>query len=247
MKILTLNTWGKRGPYQGRWNFFLDELQPLMPDVLCLQEVTDSELTKKIIDTFSSEDLKAIHAYESGLLILSRFPVLEHHVLTYRSFSNLERTDERKAIIATLNIQDQKIVIANTHLAWREHDRPVRQAQVKELLEDLKKMNLPSLIAGDLNDIPESSPLEETRTAGYENLIERYQPDVITWDNHNLFIQSHTVKFPDRQIDYLLIHNSFHDFLRPKNCSVIFNQASDRMVYPSDHYGLIAAFGKQGL
>lgn len=242
MKIITLNTWGKCGPYQDRWNFFLDELQPLMPDILCLQEVGDDELTKKIWNLYRPEKLKVLHAYDSGLLILSRFPVLDHKILTYHSFSPLERKDERKAIIAKIQINEHSITVANTHLAWREIDRAVRQEQIHELIDTVKQMKLPALITGDLNDIPESSPLEETRMAGYKNLLERYQTGAITWDNQNLFIQSHNVKFQNRQIDYLLTHESLKHFLRPKSCSVIFNQARNQMMYPSDHYGLIAEF-----
>ena len=109
---------------------------------------------------------------------------------------------------------------------------------MRELLVAVQKSGSPSLICGDLNDVPASPVLKQTQTAGYENLTKRYHPSVITWDNHNLFIQMHHVKFPDRQIDYILVSK----ILKPKACEVVFNRANAKQVYPSDHYGLLAEF-----
>ena len=243
MKLVTLNTWGKCGPYKERWEYFLRKLGNLSPDILCLQEVMDDELTKLLRNNLGFNHLAS--AYGAGLLMLSRFPIDKSNVLDYQHRSPSEINYERKAIITKMKIDKKDLVIANTHLAWREEDRPTRNGQVKELLETVKKMGFPSIICGDLNDIPESSPLEATMTADYENLIQRFHPDIITWDNNNPFIQTHSVRFPDRQIDYILIHESVSKILNADSCRRCFDQPNEKLIYPSDHYGVTAEFSNR--
>lgn len=242
MKLITLNTWGKCGPYEERWNFFLAELERLKPDVLCLQEVADDELTQKLKKFLGFSDL--VFDYRAGLLVMSRFPILDKRILIYQDYSPFETKDERRAILAKIKIQDQEFVIANTHLTWRPEDQLVRNEQARELLEAGKETEPPSLICGDLNDVPDSFALKQIQTAGYENLIQKYHPKSITWDNQNLFIQTHKVKFPNRQIDYILIHQTVSKILKPKSCEVVFNRTNEKSIYPSDHYGLLAEFQK---
>lgn len=200
---MTLNTWGKCGPFRERWNFFLEELGELQPDILCLQEVADDELTQMLQQFLGFSHL--ISSYEAGLLILSRFQILEHQVLTYQHCSPLETNYERKAIVAEFEFEMKKTAIANTHLAWRAEDRPTREGQIGELLEALKKTGFPAIICGDLNDIPESSVLEQTRLAGYESLIHLSDADPITWDNRNPFIQGHSVAEPNQSFSLVTL------------------------------------------
>lgn len=240
MRLITLNTWGKCGPYQERWRFLLEELGNLKPDVLCLQEVMDDELTRSLQKFLGFSNF--IPSYEAGLLILSRFPLSDHRILSYQHRSPQEMDYKRNAITTKIKIGKIELVLANTHLAWREEDRPTRDGQITELLEAIKETCFPSIICGDLNDIPESLPLERTRTSGYENLLQIYQPDAITWDNRNLFIQTHNVKFPDRQIDYILTHESASRILKPKTCRRAFDQINEQLIYPSDHYGIFSEF-----
>ncbi len=240
MKLITLNAWGKNGPFKQRWDYFLEELAALKPDLLCLQEVIDDELTQRLRDVL---DLRHwVSSYKAGLLILSQFPILDSRILSYQHCSSSEMNYERHAIITKIKIGKKELIIANTHLAWREEDRPTRDSQVRELLDAVKKTGFPTIICGDLNDTPESSPLKQAGMAGYENLIQTYHPGTITWDNSNPFIQTHSVKFPDRQIDYILTHESVSKILKPKTCRLAFNRLNDKLIYPSDHYGIFSEF-----
>ena len=240
MKLITLNMWGKCGPYQKRWDYFLEQLKELSPDILCLQEVGDDELTEILVKTFRLNHFAA--AYQAGLLTISRFPISEKQTLRYQSHSPQEPNYERSAVLTKINLGQYNLMVANTHLAWREDDRPTRDRQMEELLYVIKNTKLPSLICGDLNDIPESSPLEKCFEASYENLIQVREPDVITWDNQNPFIQTHCVKFPDRQIDYILVHEAASKILKVKTCRRTFDQPNEELIFPSDHYGLVAEF-----
>lgn len=242
MKIITLNTWGTYGPYQKRWDFFLKEMETVEPDLLCLQEVVERTLTERIKRTFLLS--YSIESYEAGLVILSRLPIFLEELLKYKCVSPTERED-RRAIIARLKMGGQEMILANTHLSWKGEDEPTRLAQVKELLGVIERRGCPALLAGDLNDTPESQPLQEIKKAGYFDLLELLHPGErnLTWDNRNPFIQSHSVKFPDRQIDFLFLHKELLAQHPPQISEIVFNRSNKDGIYPSDHYGILAEIG----
>jgi len=235
---MTLNTWGNSGPYQDRWNFFLEELKMYTPDVLCLQEVFGPVLIEKIKESFSYPYI--LLAYEAGLVIMARFPVGEHQVLKYKTISSNEQ-ENRQAILAKLEIKGKQLAIANTHLSWRAEDEGVRHQQVKELLQVIVDKRDTVLLAGDFNDTPGSAPIKEIEKAGYVNLLRLLYPhnENITWDNQNPFIQTHSVKFQNRQIDFLFLHKKLLTPNLVKSCDIIFNRPNPNGIYPSDHYGVL--------
>ena len=239
MKIITLNTWGNSGPYEERWSFFLEELVTDKPDILCLQEVFSSALVEKVKKAFPYFNI--LSAYEAGLVIMTRFPVVESQIVKYKTISQNER-ENRQAILAKLEIDGKQITIANTHLSWRPEDETIRYKQVKELLQALVNKADTSLLAGDFNDVRGSTAIEEIERAGYLNLCQLCHPDSknVTWDNQNPFIQTHSVKFPDRQIDFLFLHQKLITPNTIKSCNVILNHPNPNGIYPSDHYGILA-------
>ena len=241
MKLITLNTWGKCGPYQERWEYFLKQLELIRPNVLCLQEVGDDELTRKIKTKFNFPYAHA--AYDAGLLILSEYFLIQPEVIHYPTQSQLEHCD-RKALLVQIQIKQKSICIANTHLSWKEEDQQTRLNQVKELLLKVKTHPNPTILTGDFNDLPESPAGKELRACHFTNLAQALNPKakIITWDNQNHFIQTHQVHFPDRQIDYIWIPETASNILEPKTCEVVFCTKNKNGIYPSDHYGLMAEF-----
>ncbi|MBI4395430.1 MAG: endonuclease/exonuclease/phosphatase family protein [Candidatus Omnitrophica bacterium] len=236
---MTLNTWGRYGPYKERWNFFLEELNRLHPDLICLQEVLDEELTERIKKYLGFSH--TLSAYEAGLVTISRFPFFAERVLKYCAASQIEKED-RRAVIAGLEAKSNPFVIANTHLSWRPEDAKTRLLQINELLEELKKEKYPILLAGDFNDTQESETVREIKKRTYQNLLELADPTSprVTWDNQNPFIQSHRVKFPDREIDFLFGDPEFLKMHPLRNCKIVFNRPNPNGIFPSDHYGIFA-------
>lgn len=239
MKIATLNTWGNSGPYQERWNFLWQELHSLAPDVICLQEVFNPTLTEGIKTNlrfpFSAASL------EAGLCVITRFPIVVEEILNYHVVSPLE-SYERSAILVTLEIGKEKLLIANTHLSWKLEDRQTRIAQIEELLQAVKKLKTCAILTGDFNDIPESTPIEKIKSAGFIDTFNslHHTSAGITWDNHNPFIRTHDVTFPNRRIDFLFAEEKLLRRHALKTCEVAFNRHNEEGIYPSDHYGLLA-------
>ena len=237
MKIVTLNTWGMSGPYETRWDYLLEELQRIQPDVICFQEVFEPTLVRKIEECFQ---FSGVASHEAGLVILTRFSISSHQDLKYQTKSPLEEY-ERHALSASLTTQSGPLLVVNTHLAWKPEDEKTRLNQVKELIAAVEKKESHALLAGDFNDTPESKPVKTIKAAGFIDLFESLHPDErgLTWDNKNPFMKEHAIKLPDRRIDFLFAHKKLLANTSPLKCEVVFNLPDKNGIYPSDHYGVV--------
>lgn len=240
MKILSLNTWGTEGPYEERWHCFLEELGTIQPDIACLQEVFEPTLIKKIEKIFR---FGSAAAYSGGLVTLSHIPIVEEEVLNYNIPSPFEPYN-REALLVTLKVGGESLLVANTHLAWKPEDTETRLKQVEKLLAGVAVKKRPALLAGDFNDTPESEPVRNIKACGFSDLFHRIHPDQtgFTWDNRNPFMKEHSITLPDRRIDFLFASKSFCARYHVSQCHVVFSQPNPNGTYPSDHYGLLVEF-----
>jgi endonuclease/exonuclease/phosphatase family metal-dependent hydrolase len=139
------------------------------PDLVAVQEVDQKVLRTKSIDQPAElADLTKMHVVfganielqggEYGNAILSRFPIVRHknHFLP-----NVDESEQRGVIVAEIELPDRKspLLFVATHLDFRADDRE-RLASAK-VINDLVAAHprLPGLLAGDLNDTPESKTL----------------------------------------------------------------------------------------
>ena len=159
----------------------------------------------------------------------------------YETISPIEIYD-RRFTVATLEVGEEILNVVNTHLAWKPEDESTRHGQVRELLRVVSEEGSPAILAGDFNDVPESAPLVEAKQAGYCDLYALFHPNErgLTWDNRNPFVQGHTVKLPDRRIDFLMIRETLLARHPPLSCELAFSRPNRRGIYPSDHYGVFA-------
>lgn len=240
MQILTLNIWGTRGPLDRR-QILIDAIRALNPDILCLQEATD----EKLLSTLSYPT--CLQAPIGGLAILSRFPAKTNRVETYRTASALEPY-RRQVLLAELDIGDGSLWAVTTHLAWQAADEPTRISQVEELLKLVEPLPDHLLLSGDFNAEPASPPIQRIVSSGFQDLFTTLHPQEpgITWDNRNPFIQSHTVKFPDRRIDYLFLRKKALEWARLDDCRVVCGSPNPEGLFPSDHYGVLARLSVKG-
>lgn len=161
-------------------------IKRLAPDVVALQEV-DNQTTRAggVAQAAELGKLTGMHAAfgkamdyaggQYGNAILSRFPVGEVHVheLPFEAGS-----EPRCAVAARIRFgpTGPEIVFVSTHL---EHAKaPVRLGQAQTLDAALTKDNAWTIVAGDLNDVPDS-PTIKSLQAGWTDATAE-QPDP-TW------------------------------------------------------------------
>ena len=231
MTVVTLNTWGVNGPPERR-PVLLNAIRELDADILLLQEATDARLLTELDYPF------LFTAAEGWLAIASRWPAERHGSVTYKTVSPME-TYRRQLLLAEIQAPGGPLWTGCTHLSWKAEDGATRLAQAEELVRLVSELPEPLLLGGDFNAPPEEPPIQRIRKAGFTDLHAKLHPSEpgITWDNRNPFIQSHSVRFPDRRIDYLFMRGAAP---RPVSCEVVCRSPSPEGLYPSDHYGVLA-------
>ncbi len=241
MRVLTLNAWGNNGPPE-RLPVLSEAIRALDPEILCLQEVPGEGFLSSLVR--SLKYTSRFHAPESWLAILSRFPASGHRIETYQTLSRLEPY-RRQALLTELSLGSQSVWVATTHLAWQAGDDQTRLAQAEELLQFVSTLGDNVLLSGDFNSPPESEPIHKVCETGFLDLFAELHPEEpgITWDNQNPFIQSHSVRFPDRRIDYLFLRKKALHRLPPLECRIACKTPSAEL-YPSDHYGVFARLSR---
>ncbi|MFM6152200.1 MAG: endonuclease/exonuclease/phosphatase family protein, partial [Sphaerospermopsis kisseleviana] len=230
------------------------------PDIIALQEVSLSEDTAAWI----AEQLNIPHIYKVtpqevsgsdlpfGLAILSRFPIEQKAAL------NLQYQG-RIAQYAQIKLDNNKsIVICNGHYFWYPGSHPKRDKQLQLMLNWLSKLppEMPIVTVGDFNGTPDTSGIALIKEK-YQSAYEVYhgkEPeytcptpldnlDKINWRRRlqvfwRTLIFNKTWKRWQGTLDYIFINQH----LQVKDCRITLNQpaASNRYLYPSDHFGIVA-------
>jgi endonuclease/exonuclease/phosphatase family metal-dependent hydrolase len=151
-----------------------------------------------------------------GNAILSRFPITRHK---NHHLPNVDAGEQRGVLESVIKIsKDRSILFLATHFDHRRPDEE-RRASAKFINQMMgKHENTPTILAGDLNDVPNSFTLKELG---------------ILWVRTNLEITPTVpVAKPLRQIDYILI--------RPKDrWKMVETKVLDEAV-ASDHRAIFA-------
>lgn len=234
MKVATFNTWGNYGPPE-RKPVLAQAIRNLDADLVCLQEVVDPAFLEQFAYPVR------LHAAAGTLALLSRFPLISRREITYQAVSPLE-TCVRQALLAELSVDGRPLWAVTTHLAWKKEDEAIRLAQAEELLRAVRPLGGCVLLSGDFNAEPAHAPVDRIRRAGFVDLFAHRHPKEPgwTWDNQNPFIQSHSVRFPDRRIDYLFLKREALKEFKLSDCAVVCRESSPEGIHPSDHYGVSA-------
>ncbi len=175
-------------------------------DIVGLQEV-DSVCTRsaKVDQTaFLGEKTGMHHAFVRhfpyqggayGLAFLSKYPILsvENHPLPAQSES-LGATVALMIVTLEISATDT-IRVVNVHLDYRSQDSRLEQSKIMAAI--LENLDLPLVVMGDLNAVPQTAEIESLK--GRLGLIETHAPSAFTFPT----------ALPDRKIDYILVDPRF--------------------------------------
>jgi endonuclease/exonuclease/phosphatase family metal-dependent hydrolase len=257
LKVAEFNTWGVPVVVwdTGRYAQAMKALEELNPDVILLEEV------------FSGKGKRAFHSeaypYEahgpkgfprilnSGLKILSKYPIERRATLVYGSCSSLDCLSRKGALLVVIALPNgKKLNVVVTHLNTTKNSETEGQlkqlAQLSLFISTYAEKNSPILVGGDFNFEAESSPypylLQHLHEWAGHSVTDLWtqthaadEPGFTSdgYDNHYASDYSRRTRSPiDRKrIDYL-----FSD-LTPVSSQVIFKETPY-----SDHYGLLGEY-----
>ena len=244
MKILTLNTWQECGPWRERWEIIFAGLEKMKPDIIGFQEVFNPSWAEEIQKRTGYPAL-VFPEEPAGLLILSRFPVLQRECLTMKTRSPTE-TYFRYVLFAKLKTEKGPLAVFNTHWSWQLTDSSIRQKQAEEFLEFARQKagDAANLAMGDFNSMAGTPEIRKLKEAGWGDAFAALHPQTpgFTWDNANPYAFGSNHAMPDRRIDYIHTLNASQILGRLESVKVVFAEPDSQGRFASDHYGVLATF-----
>jgi len=227
LSVVTLNLRGVHDRWWKREPLVVRELAALRPDVVCLQEAATWclqarwlawRLSRATGDRYRVRQARkrGWKGIFEGVAIVSRFPLDRPAVL---GIGGSGRVAQRAVIRA-----GGGLLVANTHLEHRSHNSELRRRQVRRIVAWLGTSELPRVLCGDLNDVPDSPALSEL-AADWRTAHPAGEAPVYTSPAHE----------PKRLIDYIMVVEG----VEVLEAGVCFDQPSGG-VWPSDHAGLWA-------
>ena len=245
MKILTLNTWQERGPWQIRWQVILEGLERFQPDIVGFQEGFNLRWAQEIKKKAKFPYL-VFHPEPSGLMLLSRFSVKQSACLTMQTKSPTEDY-LRYALFAELEIEKKRIAVFNTHLSWQADEGAFREKQADELLKfvEAKAAGRDVLVMGDFNATPQAAEVRKmTGRGGFTDTFAELHPadPGWTWNNVNPFARDAHHPMPDRRIDYIFVR-PVTGFLKDiESVRLVWDLPNHSGIWASDHFGVLTEF-----
>lgn len=255
---MTLNIWNILTDWPDRRTEIVTWIDRLRPDLVCLQEViesTDGQNQARAIAEDAADDYSVAYAGEKlwgdiglfGNAVLSRWPIDDEHSMALAG----ETTDDdvRRCI---LHARTNGLDVFATHLNWKFDDAITRETQVQEVTAFIDEhadgaSRLPPILGGDFNAEPDSTEirfLTGTATLGGRSVYYQDAWRVAggrepgwTWDNRNPY--AHTVREPDRRIDYVFVGWRHDAKGRVEAARVICDRVLTK-TFASDHFGLLA-------
>ena len=244
LSFLSLNIWFDNQNWSARFALMLQEIRELDPDIIGLQEVIQRQdldnQAMQLADSlgyyyyFDSVDDEG-RSTRFGNAIVSRYPIEE------TNFRALEPLDAyRKVVHARISVDGQTLDVYNTHLHNPGDATETRKTQIRDMLDFIDETGTSDLVIvmGDFN----ANPDWEEMDVMYERFIDVYP---LFHENH-LDPEHSTLNYhlghSQRRIDYVFFEEKSSDFLTPLSAEIVLDQPDKNDIYPSDHFGVLAAF-----
>lgn len=251
MRVLTLNTWQEYGMWHERWEVIDAFIRETSPDVIFFQEIFSRKWAAETAARLGYEECLT-HDEPAGLVMLTRFRVLEAGLLSYHSKSAAEKRNRYIQHVWLETPDAGDFLAINTHLSWRPADHGIRYRQAGELIQAVEILSEdgPVICAGDFNCDVDTSEIDLIKSRGrFRDCYAEHQPYERgwTWSHKNPYtaMPSNLLSgelMPQRRIDYIFCRPPRGFPFQSKSCRIVLDQPDSRGIWASDHFGLLAEF-----
>lgn len=250
-RIATINTWKSEGEYHRRIELMGRQLRAADPDIILCQEVFQTAQADTLKQLAFVAGMKMAYTparnkmrhYEgkltastSGLGILSKYPI---EVTTSVSLPSDPSDGERLAQYCILRVNDEPLLVINTHLTHLKSVKDLRISQIKTILEHpfLNQKYLGIFLCGDFNACEEDEELRYLLNYKGLKVINCYKEGKGEAPGYTLSKSKSSVS---KCIDFIFsIQNRFKTKPLSYHSTLILNTADEYGIFPSDHYGVM--------
>jgi sphingomyelin phosphodiesterase 2 len=254
MRIVTLNIWG--APYARdhtvRLTAICQKLKQIDPDVICLQEVYLENQRRQIIQNLAGIWQHHCYFYNgllgSGLMILSRYPILKNRFYPFRLRGKPEKPHHgdyyaAKGIASTrIKSPTGEMIVFNTHThaQYSPHDdneyAVYTNSNLYEAVCFIQSHDpaTPFIICGDLNTRPDQLGYDIIMqgTGTVDSFHQLHGEHPVTFASTNPYTTS-----DDQCLDYILTKD-----IQTITINIDFQDHPVTVPAYSDHYGLVMDF-----
>ncbi len=261
-RVLTWNVWGLPRPflmYPSRFEILPAKVASVGADVVFFQEAfTDLAAPLAQIPGFPFHAWGPPRKWDflspSGLLIISRWPIVEIHQHIFSRCGLNDCVANKGVIHARVRLEGVgDIDIYDTHMDASSRDGLLNH-QVGEILEFISatRGSGPLILAGDFNFVPESTPYRVLKQrSGYRDAaadsaasnpeLPKTDRDGFTYDPRR---NPHAMRIAGRRrIDYVWLADGWDAQIRVVRTRLVFDEPIDPSRprrFHSDHFGLLA-------
>jgi endonuclease/exonuclease/phosphatase family metal-dependent hydrolase len=260
LKVLTLNTWNRQGPWPARRRLIREGIAALAPDIVGLQEILDGGGQPNQADEIADGLGYHVHHapagdFEPGVpgltmgnAVLARYPIVAGDGFPLPSHPG---DIGRVLTYALVDAPCGQVPVFTTHLSWMFHQSRARCDQVLAIAATIKRVapiaGFPPVLMGDFNAEPDSDEMRYLRGLTCLGGPGAYFADCfavrgegagLTFGRPNAYAARE--HYPPRRVDYIYVRGPdvWHRG-EPLVARVVLGQNVDG-VFASDHAGVYA-------
>ena len=245
--LLTLNLWNISEPLKPRYQALAAGLKKLRPEIVCLQEVDrDPKSGRSQAELVADMCRLNHHVGEDGLSIISSQPAVRSVI---EPLPQMPDDPPRRILLAEFVVGARRLLVANTHLAYRPKMVEGRRKQAQAALTAIRRHSpepgdCPKVLCGDFNDVADSPAIRLVLNdvLGFRDAFRECHPRSRGYTYsppQNPYVDPGWTEV--QRIDYIFLTQG----LKAKNCSVVFDN-SRGLDFVSDHFGVLCTIQFSG-
>ena len=257
LKVMTLNIWNYNDPWSERLPLIIKAVGEEKPDIVGFQEIQSDVQFDNEGKNQAEQIAGRLPGYNfvferaqiddktrwEGLATFARHSILSFDHLKLSRNPNEPRDWHHQRIVlrAEIELPVGPLHFFNTHLSLSEKCRDRNIVEVVNFIRRFKS-NLPKIIVGDFNALPDQKPIRfmagETSINGKKTVFHD------CWREIHGVEEGFTYRVIDKlaaRIDYVFVNSEGEEETwKILDCRLTANKPDKKGLFPSDHYGLAA-------